>query len=244
MSTRILENRRGNRRVSTFHGAGPDAKPALALTRDRNTRTCFIPEKSDHHSIVVDSINRGRANLDDRLLSYGTEPERRRLTDTTTGELLTLALAVIRDALPARPFHDGKQRRLLWNLKADQFEVGVLTLALSSSMTGAAVNGMANGVVALEKDRNVKRNQILRSRNNRLDGSLARRRRRAGAGCERLRARRILRQGRSGAPATEPLGRQGRAEALGLAWPVDPDTFQRILEGKIPDGELPLRRSQ
>ena len=124
MSTRILETRRGNRRVSIFHGAGPDTKPALALTRGRNTRTCFISEKSDHHSIVADSINRGRANLDHRLRSYGTEPERRRLTDTATGELLTLALAVIRDALPARPFHDGKQRRLVWNLEADRFEVG------------------------------------------------------------------------------------------------------------------------
>ena len=43
----------------------------------------------------------------------------------------------------------------------------VLTLAPFSSMTGATVNGMANGVVALEKDRNVKRKKILRSTHNR-----------------------------------------------------------------------------
>ena len=59
-----------------------------------------------------------------RLLSYGTEPERRRLTDSVTGALRTLALAVIREALPARPFHDGKRGRLVWNLEADRFEVG------------------------------------------------------------------------------------------------------------------------
>ena len=81
MSTRILEARRGSRRVSIFHGACPDTKPAPALKRCK-------------------------------------------LTGSVTGALRTLALAVIREALPARPFHDGKRRRLVWNLEADRFEVG------------------------------------------------------------------------------------------------------------------------
>ena len=59
-----------------------------------------------------------------RLLNYGTGPDRRRLTDGATQELRTLARAVIRDALPARPFHDGKPGRLVWNLETDRFEIG------------------------------------------------------------------------------------------------------------------------
>ena len=49
-----------------------------------------------------------------------------------------------------------------------------------------------------------------------------------------------LRQGRSGAPGGERLGRQGRF-ALGLSGPVDPETFTAILEGRVPGGS-PLGR--
>ena len=59
MLTRILETRRGSRRVSIFHGACPETKPAPAFARGRSTQACFTPENSDHHSIVADSINRG-----------------------------------------------------------------------------------------------------------------------------------------------------------------------------------------
>ena len=59
-----------------------------------------------------------------RLLSYGTEPERRQLTDTVTHELQMLAMAVVCEALPKRPFHDGKRGRLVWNLETDRFEIG------------------------------------------------------------------------------------------------------------------------
>ncbi|MCE2476104.1 MAG: hypothetical protein J4F47_11225 [Alphaproteobacteria bacterium] len=46
-----------------------------------------------------------------RLLSYGNEPERRKLTATATRALRTLAMAVIRETPPGRSLHDGKHGR-------------------------------------------------------------------------------------------------------------------------------------
>ena len=59
-----------------------------------------------------------------RLLSYGTEPERRKLADTATHELQMLAMAVVCETLPKRPFYDGKRGRLVWNLETDRSEIG------------------------------------------------------------------------------------------------------------------------
>ena len=66
-------------------------------------------------------------------------------------------------------------------------------------------------------------------------GSVDRQVRLAGLGRELLRARRILRNERPGAPGGQPLAGKG-AEALGLAGPIDLDNFRQILEGKAPDG--------
>lgn len=59
-----------------------------------------------------------------RLLSYGTEPQRRRLAEQPTQELQAFAMAQIRQALPGAPSQDGKCGRFSWALEPDRVEIG------------------------------------------------------------------------------------------------------------------------
>ena len=59
-----------------------------------------------------------------RLLSYRTEPVRRRLAEQPTQELKAIATAQIRQALPRAPIHDGKRGRFSWALGPDRAEIG------------------------------------------------------------------------------------------------------------------------
>lgn len=59
-----------------------------------------------------------------RLLSYRTEPARRRLDGQATQELKAFAMAQIRVGLPGTPSQDGRRGRLAWNLGPDRVEIG------------------------------------------------------------------------------------------------------------------------
>ena len=58
-----------------------------------------------------------------RVLSYRTEPVRRRLAEQPTQELKAIAMAQIRQALPRAPNHDGKRGRFAWALGPDRAEI-------------------------------------------------------------------------------------------------------------------------
>ena len=86
----------------------------------------------------------------------------------------------------------------------------------------------------MEWTRHIHRNA--RSSERGRDGSLRRQDRLAGAGREPFRKGRVLRLGRRGPQGGERLGGPWRAAALGLSGPVEPEAFQRVLEGEVPGG--------
>ena len=59
-----------------------------------------------------------------RLLSYRTEPVRRRLAEQPTQELQAFAIARIRQALPRAPNQNGKRGKSAWALGPDRVEIG------------------------------------------------------------------------------------------------------------------------